>query len=222
MEHSLLCFSWTQPVATFVAGYIVTGVLSTCNLMSYDITKYRELLEKLEEASLEIETTLDDFPAGADQHSNERFSQARQTRDLACKEENLVLIEALLGRYQEQRVRLTDVQSDGEDGEDDAVEVEAGPLSPFGITSATMSHYTFESLLQRDPDSPGEDPPTVEHHNVVHKSPKDPGSALRLGNGDTKQVLTAVDLITPREAVSPPRKPRARRKRGVGCQSLPR
>ena len=59
-----------------MAGSTVTGVSSLCNLAEYELTKYRELLEKLSDVSITIEEVIDEFPAGADQRSNDRYSGA--------------------------------------------------------------------------------------------------------------------------------------------------
>ena len=60
-----------------------------------------------------------------------------------------MLIESLLNRYQEQRVRLRDVHSDSEDGGiDDAVEVSAGAPGGYGLLSRTETHYTFGGPVQ--------------------------------------------------------------------------
>ena len=47
---------------------MVTGVSSICNLVDYDMTRYKEMLDKLGDASVDIEATLDDFPVGSEQH----------------------------------------------------------------------------------------------------------------------------------------------------------
>ena len=55
-----------------------------------------------------------------------------------------MLIETLLTRYQEERVRLRDVHSDDEDGDlDDAVEVGGEEPGGYGLMSRTETHYTF-------------------------------------------------------------------------------
>ena len=100
-EHSRLCFSWRQPPTTYVAGSVVTGISSGCNLVDYDIGKYRELVDRLGDVSVEIESTLDDFPVGSEVHRNDRFSQARRERDILNEDESLAKIEILLGRYQD-------------------------------------------------------------------------------------------------------------------------
>ena len=148
-EHTRLCFSWKQPPSTYVAGSVVTGVSTLCNLANYDISKYREMLDNLAETSTDIEGTLDEFPAGAEQHSEDRYSKARRDRDLTNEEEQLLLIEALLSRYQEERDRLREVHSDDEEPEDDAIDVGRDHVSAFGLTSQTQTHYTFEELLPR-------------------------------------------------------------------------
>ena len=140
-EHTRLCFGWRQPATTFVMGSTVTGISSLCNAAEYDLGKYKELVERLGEASLEVDATLDQFPAGAAEHSNNRFNQERRERDIRCEDEQLMLIDTLLSRYQEERVRLRDVHSDEEDGGiDDAVEVGPGG---YGLTSQTETHYVF-------------------------------------------------------------------------------
>ena len=55
------------------------------------------------------------------------------------------MIEELLQRYQEQRVRLDEVGSDDEDGRDDAMEVGSREAAPFGLMSQTSTHYQFDS-----------------------------------------------------------------------------
>ena len=162
-EHSRLCFSWRQPPTTYVAGSIITGVSSGCNLVDYDITKYCELVDKLGDVSIEIESTLDTFPAGSDIQRNDRFSQARRDRDIANEDESLSIIETLLNRYQEKTSRLDDVRSDGEDeAPNDAVSVRGGSSPPrhedratpvvhppeenagrFGLMSQTNRLYPF-------------------------------------------------------------------------------
>ena len=143
MEHTRLCFVWRQPATTFVMGSTVTGVSSICNAAEYELDKYKDLIEKLGEASLEVDATLDQFPAGSAEHANDRFNQERRERDLRCEDEQLVLIETLLSRYQEERVRLRDVHSDEEDGDvDDAVEVDGGPPGGFrtNVTDRNSLH----------------------------------------------------------------------------------
>ena len=61
----------------------------------------------------------------------------------------------LLNRHQEQSGRLDDVESEDGEVQDDAVPVTdeglvpeaAATQPPFGLTSRTMTHYTFEQLL---------------------------------------------------------------------------
>ena len=62
-EHTRLCFTWRQPATTFVGGSVITGVSSICNAKEYDLAKYKELMDKLGDASLDIESVLDEFPA---------------------------------------------------------------------------------------------------------------------------------------------------------------
>ena len=61
-EHMRLCFAWRQPTSTYVVGSVVTGVSSMCNVIEYDLSKYKELVEALGEASIDVEAALDDFP----------------------------------------------------------------------------------------------------------------------------------------------------------------
>ena len=123
------------------------------------------MVDKLGDVSIEIESTLDTFPAGSDIQRNDRFSQARRDRDIANEDESLSLIETLLNRYQEQTSCLDDVRSDGEDeAPNDAVSVRGGDSSPprdeervspvvhppganagrFGLMSQTNRLYPFE------------------------------------------------------------------------------
>ena len=151
MEHTRLCFAWRQPSTTFVAGSVVTGVSSICNAVEYDLTKYKLLMDKLGEASLDVESTLDEFPRGSNHHQQDRYNASRRTRDIENEEEQLRTIEILLLRYQEERVRLDDVLSDAEDEGNDAVEVRddqetpAEPVAPYGLMSQTNTHYQFNS-----------------------------------------------------------------------------
>ena len=162
IEHTRLCFSWKQPRITFVAGSTVTGVSSLCNLAEYELTKYKELLEKLSDVSVTIEEVIDEFPAGADQRNNDLYSGARRERDLRQEEEHFILIERLLGRHQEHRVRMVEVDSETEEPLDDAEDVGRSHGQPFGFVSATQSHYTFSQFQQRQESlqeniPPGED-----------------------------------------------------------------
>ena len=152
-EHTRLCFKWKQPPSTFVDGSLVSGVSTLCNPADYDISKYKQLLEQLDDVSAEIEATLDEFPAGAEQHANDRYGKDRRDRDVANEEEHFVLVEALLKRHQEQADMLADVD---QEVVDDAVTVH-GPqdASPFGLTSGTMTHYTFERFLDQSRVPPG-------------------------------------------------------------------
>ena len=79
-EHTRLCFAWRQPSATFVGGSVVTGVSSVCNAKDYDITKYKELMDLLGEASLDIEGVLDDFPHGTNHHHQDRFNASQKNQ----------------------------------------------------------------------------------------------------------------------------------------------
>ena len=147
---------------TFVAGSTVTGVSSLCNLADYELTKYKEMLDKLADVSVSIEEVLDDFPAGADQRQNDRYSQARRERDLMQEEEHYLLIERLLGRHQEHRLQLHDVESEAEEILDDAEEVGPGPDQPYGLTSATQSHYMFSQFQQHQESGTGTAAPEDE------------------------------------------------------------
>ena len=108
-------------------------------------------MDKLGEASLDVESTLDEFPRGSHHHQQDRYNASRRTRDIENEEEQLRTIEILLLRYQEERVRLDDVLSDGEDEGNDAVEVRddqeapAEPIAPYGLMSQTNTHYQFNS-----------------------------------------------------------------------------
>ena len=185
-EHSRLCFSWRQPATTFVAGSVVTGVSSMCNLVEYDMGPYKDMLEKLSDASLDVETTLDDFPAGAEQRANERFSQTRRMRDLSNEEEQMLVIERLVGRYQEQHVQLAGLESEDEEVEDDAVEVtHSSPPEAFGLVSRTNTHYTFDQLP----------PPGTERSDDT------------LAGVTEAMGFDLNELLRPLQAVSPPRKP---------------
>ena len=150
-EHTRLCFTWRQPPTTFVAGSVATGVSSLCNAAEYDLTRYKTLMDKLGDASLDVESTLDEFPRGSSQHLQDRYNASRRTRDIQCEEEQLRTIETLLLRYQEERVRLDDVLSDGDEDVNDAVEVgggegiDSGHAAPFGLMSQTQTHYQFNS-----------------------------------------------------------------------------
>ena len=106
VEHTRLCFTWRQPPTTFVAGSVVTGVSSLCNAAEYDLAKYKTLMDKLGDASLDVESTLDEFPRGSQHHLQDRYNASRRTRDIQYEEEQLRTIEILLLRYQEERVRL--------------------------------------------------------------------------------------------------------------------
>ena len=157
-EHSRLCFAWRQPAVTFVAGSVVTGVSSACNVAEYNIGKYKELVEKLGDTSVEIKSILDRFPAGADQQRNDSFSSSRRERDITNEDEQLMIIETLLGRYKEQRERLRELASDEEETPEQVVVrgVEEGlqpddPVSPvaaearFGLMTETNTRNYFET-----------------------------------------------------------------------------
>ena len=143
VEHTRLCFTWRQPSTTYVEGSVVTGVSSVCNVIEYELTKYKELMDKLGEASLEVESVLDDFPSGSHQPQRERYNATRRTRDIHMEEDQLRTIEILLDRYQDERVRLQDVGSDLDSVVNDAVEVHAEPGAPYGLMSQTNTHYQF-------------------------------------------------------------------------------
>ena len=103
-EHTRLCFTWRQPTTTFVLGSVVTGVSSLCVIAEYDLRKYRKLLDQMGDASLEVEAVLDEFPHGASKHRNDRYNASRRTRDIHMEEEQFLVIESLVLRYQDERV----------------------------------------------------------------------------------------------------------------------
>ena len=96
VEHTRLCFTWRQPSTTYVDGSVVTGVSSLCNIMEYNLNKYKDLMDKLGETSLEVESVLDDFPTGSHHPQRERFNASRRTRDIHMEEDQLRTIEILL------------------------------------------------------------------------------------------------------------------------------
>ena len=126
-------------------GSEVTGVSSICNIIDYDRTKYQEALIQLSEASLEVDSILDDLPIDDTRHQNDRFNISRQTRDLQSEDEQLMVLEGLLNRWQERQRRLDEF----DEPIDDAVEVGTGDETrePFGLMSQTNTLYTFD----RDP-----------------------------------------------------------------------
>ena len=129
---------------------MVTGVSSLCIIVEYDLKKYQELLDKLGDASLDIETVLDKFPMGAEQHRNDCYNTTRKMRDTQYKEEQFLVIESLLNQYQNERVRLTELQLDDEDKLDDAEEVRPRSSSRFGLLTHTQTHYPFADSSQVD------------------------------------------------------------------------
>ena len=173
---------------------MVTGVSSVCNIIDYDLDKYRRLVDELGEASLSVEAALDDLPANAEQHSNDIYNATRRTRDVENEEEQLLKIEGMLNRYQEQRARLTELASEDEETPNDAVDVGLfAAQEPFGLTSGTQIHYSLDQLL-RTQHTMGQDiNPEGSCHHTTPETDK----------------MTAEDEEQSRErdsAVSPPRK----------------
>ena len=119
----------------------MTSIASIHDIIEYDLTDYKGLLERLEEISLEIEAVLDDFPAKSDKHVNDRYNLDRRSRDARNEEEQWLAIGTLLHRQQEHTVCLRDVGSEDEDGLDDAVDVSGERERPYGILSHTNTHY---------------------------------------------------------------------------------
>ena len=197
---------------TFVAGSTVTGVLSLCNLADYELSKYKEMLDKLADISVNIEEVLDDFPPGADQRNNDRYSRARRERDLTQEEEHYLLIERLLSRHQEHRSRLDDLESEAEEVPDDAVEVVddgeevgLGQDQQYGFTSATQSHYTFQQF-QRQQDEAGTGAAAPENEEGDFQDAFDLDmQALGLGLGLQNLEQAADRLAQQGRSVSPPR-----------------
>ena len=109
------------------------------------MSKYKELMDKLGEASLEIEGVLDDFPTDQNTTSKTDTTLQGEREILIMKRNNWGTIENLLLRYQEQRVRLYEVGTDDEDGRDDAVAVGSREPTPFGLMSQTSTHYQFNT-----------------------------------------------------------------------------
>ena len=144
-EHTRLCMTWSQPATTFVAGSVSTGVSSLCNVIDYDLAKYKELMDKLGDASLEVEAVLNEFPVGSDKHVNDRFNASRRTRDIEVEEDQFATIEMLLNRYQEHRVRLRDVLGSDDEDEDDAIDVGRSVPAPFGLLTQTNTLHQFNS-----------------------------------------------------------------------------
>ena len=95
-EHTRQCLARKQPSSTFVDGSVVTGISSMCNVIDYDLTAYRNLVDKLGEASLDVEGVLDEFPMGSSQHLNDRYNASRRTCDAQVENEVLLIIEGLL------------------------------------------------------------------------------------------------------------------------------
>ena len=199
MEHSRLCFKWKQPATTFVAGSVVTGISSACNLPDYDLTSYREMVDKLGEVSLDIESTLDEFPAGADPRQNERFSTERRERDVANEEEQLTVLSTLVLRYQEQDARLQEMDSDGDGPVDDAVDVATLDPTAYGIFSHTNTLYAFG-----DGPHPGagfqldhqrEDARTSEQADSPPEGLDLPLAALGLGEGIDFDLIDSASIL---------------------------
>ena len=97
-----------------------------------------------------------------------------------------MLIDSLLSRYQEQRVRLRDIHSDEEDGGiDDAVEVGAGGSGGYGLMSRTETHYVFGGQTRPEGFVLGagqdDEPPT-----------EDDDRGLGLGAGDASILDTSL------------------------------
>ena len=119
----------------------MTSIASIHDIIEYDLTDYKGLLERLEEVSLEIEAVLDNFPAKSDKHVNDRYNLDRRSRDTRNEEVQWLVIGTLLRRQQEHTVRQQDVGSDDEDGLDDAVNVSGVRERPYVILSHTNTHY---------------------------------------------------------------------------------
>ena len=136
---------------------------------------YKSLVEKLGEVSLEIEATLDELPAGAQEHGNDRFNPDRRNRDITNEEEQLMTICALLSSYQEERTRLDEFRNEStDDVVDDAVNV--GDLEPggYGLMSQTRTHYAFGGAGA----GPAGTPMGEGNHTPIESPPGDFGLGL--------------------------------------------
>ena len=195
VEHSRLCFSWEQTATSYIQGSVVSSVASAINLVAPNLTKYRELLEQLEEVNLEVEAVLDDFPATTEHHSNDRYNKDCRDRDLSNEQVQLHVIENLLEKYKELQARLHDVTP--EEGEEVA-ELDSLDSSDvrYGLLSATSTLHLFDPRHQEAGGVTIEDVGPEDRTTVVPVSGEAADEGLGLGEGGVYGVAGRCSLAT--------------------------
>ena len=101
-----------------------------------------------------------DFRPGRSSIETTALTRSRRTRDTQCEEEQFLVIENLLNRYQDERVRLHELQSEGEDQEGDEVATEERARSELEILTRTQTQFIAPFLTTDTPTT--QEVPTTE------------------------------------------------------------
>ena len=115
---------------------------SVFDAMGTDLGNYKQRIEDLSEASLDLDATLDKWPRRVMDVLNPLCLKPPRDRDLTNENRQYTRIEDLVARYRSYKERMTEVNTSGDD-----IVTEQEEAREFGITSATQ---TFRALDNPD------------------------------------------------------------------------
>ena len=112
-ERTRLCFDWPRVSNYFQLGSTVTGVSTGFDLASSDLTKYRDKVELLVDASADLDLVMARYPVDVSYPAlHPIFCLERRQKEINDEETMFSKTEALLEQHREHRARLEEVAGD--------------------------------------------------------------------------------------------------------------
>ena len=110
VERGRLCFNWTRSATYLQQGSIGTAISSKFDFALADLSHYRERVDKLTEASINLDLTIAQFPADESYPAlHPIYCKERRCKEIQDEEITFSRVESVLASHGEQRERLTEV-----------------------------------------------------------------------------------------------------------------
>ena len=89
----------------------MSSASSAFDVRETDLVKYKRTLTELEEHSMDLDDTMEKWPANESEAVDPRWLKARHDKDIVNEHRQMQRVEALLERYREVKERIDEVRN---------------------------------------------------------------------------------------------------------------
>ena len=111
-EHHRRCVSWPRNANTYHGGSTITAASSQFDLVAGDLSKYEDLINRLQDIDGELEDAMDALPLQSAVRDNPRFLPSAREKDLEDERQHAAKITVMLRRHAELATRLAELDNE--------------------------------------------------------------------------------------------------------------